>query len=501
MELSDTQTLIEFISIDQALIQRQPPECQRLLQITLAFAQQLLDHARELQATNRTLTETIGNLQKELQELKEARKTPRNSSIPPSTEHPHAKPKSARLPSGKPTGGQAGHPRHVRTLIPPSECDATVDLPAPETCRRCGAPLGQHDCLLDPLRHQVWDMPEIKPIVIEYRRQRLLCNKCNTTTASPLPENVSSSTAGPQLLATTAIFLSRLRGSRRLTAEALSSVFNIPAGASWIIKQQQEITSLLRPIYDELVAALPRLSHVNADETPYKEGSLKSWLWTVRSEKFTVFALCPSRQDDHIQALLGADFAGTVTCDRAKMYLGFHLIQWCWAHLRRDFVAISEASPSVRDLGQELVDLTDELFSHWHLFRGGTLTRSDLQTELADLRCRVESALHRGVATEHPLTAGRCRSLLARPEALWVFASQEGVEPTNNAAERAIRPLVILRRLTYGTQSPSGSRFVETLQTIVETCRQQGRDAIKFITEAIQQARLHQPLPSLLPAP
>ena len=134
------------------------------------------------------------------------------------------------------------------------------------------------------------------------------------------------------MLSTTGMLLSRLRGSRRLTAEALAWFFGIPATASWVVKLKTEITSLLRPIYDELVAALPRLLWINADETLYNEGQLKSWLWALRNKHFTVFALCPNRNDDHIQSLFGADFTGTVMCDRVKMYLGFETIQWCWAH-------------------------------------------------------------------------------------------------------------------------------------------------------------------------
>ena len=172
-----------------------------------------------------------------------------------------------------------------------------------------------------------------------------------------------------------------------------------------------------------------------------------------------------------------------------------------WAHLRRDSVALSDTDPSINNIGQELVDLTDELFHYWRLFRGGTLTRGGLQESITDLRVRLEDALDRGTSSEHSLIAGRCRSILTRPAALWAFASTEGVEPTNNAAERAIRPLVILRKLTYGTQSAAGSRFVETLHTILEACRQQGRNALEFITDAITKARRQAPLPSLLPNP
>lgn len=96
-------------------------------------------------------------------------------------------------------------------------------------------------------------------------RKRLLCEKCNETTTGLLPADVPTSTAGPKLLAITAMLLSRYRGSSRLTAEALCSIFGIPASASWGVELQTEITSLLRQIYDEPVAALPRLQWVNTD--------------------------------------------------------------------------------------------------------------------------------------------------------------------------------------------------------------------------------------------
>ena len=278
-----------YLTLDKELIERQPPETRHLLLVVMAFVQQLLARIDELLQTIATRDQTIVVQQAEIQKLKQARKTPRNSSVPPSTEHPHAKPKSSRLPTGKARGGQPGHPKHARELLPIDQCDEVVEL-VPEVCRRCGAPLDQHQCQFDPLRHQVWEIPEFKPVVIEYSRKRLLCEKCQETTAGTLPADVPTSTAGPKLLATTAMLLSRYRGSRQLTAEALESFFGIPASASWVVNMQTEITSLLRPIDDELVAALPSLGWVNADESPDKECDLKSWLWAVRSEHFTVFA-------------------------------------------------------------------------------------------------------------------------------------------------------------------------------------------------------------------
>ncbi len=121
----------------------------------MAFVQQLLATMEELRQTIATLNQTILTLQAEILTLKQGRKTPRNSSVPPSTEHPHAKPKSSRQPTGKAPGGQLGHPRHARELIPAEHCHEVVKL-VPEVCRRCGARLDQHQCELDPLRHQAW---------------------------------------------------------------------------------------------------------------------------------------------------------------------------------------------------------------------------------------------------------------------------------------------------------------------------------------------------------
>lgn len=144
-----------------------------------------------------------------------------------------------------------------------------------------------------------------------------------------------------------------------------------------------------------------------------------------------------------------------------------------------------------------MVDLTDELFDHWRNFRAGLLSRPALKSAIANLRVRVENALQRGTHSSQSPTASRCGSELTHPGALWVFAAHEGVEPTKNAATPrgypSIRPPLILRRLTYGTQSATGSRFVETLPTINETCRQQGRNVIDFLIQAIEQARFGQP--------
>jgi transposase len=145
-------------------------------------------------------------------ELAEARRTPRNSSRPPSSEHPHARPPAKRPASGKRRGGQSGHAKHERALIPTGQCAEVVAL-HPEACRRCDAPLAGDDP--EPLRHQFWEVPPIRPIVVEYRRHRRTCPGCGATTCAPLPAGVPAGTAGPRLTALAALLMGACRQQGR----------------------------------------------------------------------------------------------------------------------------------------------------------------------------------------------------------------------------------------------------------------------------------------------
>jgi transposase len=158
-------------------------------------------------------------------ELAAAKKTPRNSSRPPSTEHPHAKPAPQRQSSGKKPGGQPGHPKHERALIPTEQCQAVVPC-KPEACRRCGEALAGSDP--QPLRHQVWELPVIQPSVTEYQLHRLICPCCQESTCAELPAGVPYSQAGPRLVALTALLMGCFRQSKRRVTLFLESVLEQP---------------------------------------------------------------------------------------------------------------------------------------------------------------------------------------------------------------------------------------------------------------------------------
>jgi len=231
--------------ITEDVIARQPPEAQAIIHALLA---------------------KIVKLETELEYLRRQvkGKTPQNSSLPPSTQHPHAKPKSRKRKSKKKRGGQPGHKKHERPLIPTDECD-DVQRVKPTECRRCGERLSGSDP--EPLRHQVWELPKIKPHVTEYQRHRLACPGCGETTCASLPEGVPPGQSGPRLMAFTALLMAYYRQSKRRTAEFLTTLLGQPCCAALTVKMQTQVTAAARPAYEELAASLPTQGHVNADET------------------------------------------------------------------------------------------------------------------------------------------------------------------------------------------------------------------------------------------
>ncbi|MGH9695182.1 MAG: IS66 family transposase, partial [Bryobacteraceae bacterium] len=413
------------------------------------------------------------------------------------TQHPHAKLPPQKSKSKKRRGGQPGHPKHERPLIPPDQCDEVETL-KPTECRRCGAGLCGNDS--QPRRHQVWELPPIEPHVTEYQRHRLTCPGCGETTCGELPPGVSTSTAGPRLVALVALLSSSYRQSKRRTALFLEQILGQPCSPGWVVKLQQQATAAVRGAYNELTAALPQEPVVGMDETPTKEAGVKAWLWTAVAREFTVFAVRPSREGTAVSEWLGDEFAGVVTCDRAKMYWQVERLQWCWAHLKLDFqTLVDSGNAQAQRLGYDLRCGARRLFAHWADYRAGTISRAALVRRMGPVRRRVEQLLLRGSQSGNRLFQGMCRELSQYRQRLWVFLRHPGVEPTNNISERALRHAVIWRKLSFGTQSAAGSRFVETMLTVIESCRQQRRNLFAYLVEALQARCARKTPPSLLP--
>jgi len=258
----------------EEIIARQPPEAQAII--------------RALLAENAELKARIEALERQAKS-----KTPQNSSLPPSSQHPHARPQPPKRKSKRRRGGQPGHKKHERALIPSKECNSVQPL-KPTECRRCGTRLSGSDP--QPLRHQVWELPDIKPEVTEYQRHRLVCPHCGETTCAELPTGVPQGQSGPRLMALTAMLMAFYRQSKRRTADFLGALLGQPCCSALTVKIQNQVTDALRPSYEEAATRLPMQEHLNIDETASKEADRKAWLWTFVARRFTVFAMRPTRE-------------------------------------------------------------------------------------------------------------------------------------------------------------------------------------------------------------
>jgi transposase len=493
--------------ITEEVIARQTPEAQTLIRALLSVIEKQQLRIVELERRNAELEARVAKLERRNEELEaEVRrlrgdKTSRNSSLPPSQEHPHHKSTPPRPKSTKKRGGQPGHPKFERALIPTDQCKEVIAC-KPTKCRGCGHKLGGNDP--QPLRHQVEELPEIRLDVTEYQRHRLTCPDCGISTCGVLPKGVPENTAGPRLTAFVTLLMGCFRQSKSRVTLFLQTFLNRPCSPGWIVKLQKLATQAMRPAYEELAKALPTQMHLGADESPTKEAQSAAWTWTFVATTFTLFAVRLSRGAVVLRELLTENYRGTLNCDRAKSYWKHGTLQWCWAHLKRHFQSwIDQKNDGqVKRLGQELMRETRELFRLWHRVRDGTLTRRGFKNLIAPVRKNVDGLLLRGMFSGNRKLRGSCEELYRHRAWLWTFVDHVGVEPTNNASERALRHGVIWRKLSFGTQSESGSRFVESILTVLATCQQQGRDCFRYLTDCLA-AHLHQSNgPSLLaPSP
>ena len=215
----------------------------------------------------------------------------------------------------------------------------------------------------------------------------------------------------------------------------------------------------------------------------------------------TVFVVRLSRGAKVAQELLGERFCGMLVTDRWSAYM-WYPTRWrqvCWAHLLRDFEAMIERGGRSQEIGEGLREQARQMFHAWHRVRDGSLTHAQFRVAMRPIRRAVARWLKAGQTCGVAKTEGVCREVLKVYDALWTFGRVEGVEPTNNAAERAIRPGVLWRKGSFGTQHAQGSRFVEVRMTVVATLKQQHRNILAYMTEACQATYTGMPAPSLLP--
>jgi transposase len=296
-----------------------------------------------------------------------------------------------------------------------------------------------------------------------------------------------------------------LRLSKRKTAQVMEDLFDAPLSTGSVVSLQLSTSEAVHEAVEEARLYVKQQEGAkHLDETGWKQGQARAWLWVALSGLVAVFAVRLSRGSKVAKELLGPFVRGTVVSDRYSSYnwIGLWRRQLCWAHILRDFKAAAERDGPGKPLAEALVKASRSMLHQWKRVREGQIERSTFQTYYAvRARAAIHALLVQGQdCTEDKKLRALCRWLLRRESAMWTFARLEGVEPTNNAAELALRHAVLWRKQCYGTQSTEGSLFVERMLTVVTTLRLQKRHVLDYLTAACQAALLGLPVPSLLPA-
>jgi transposase len=425
-----------------------------------------------------------------------------NSHKPPSSDPPWARKPSPKKPTGKKPGGQAGHQGHHRRRLPPERVDRYVDY-IPSYCRHCEAALPRRPDPADPPSswHQVAELPEIAAVVTEHRGHARTCGRCGELTRAPIPRDVRGHVIGPRLAAAMSYLAGRCHDGRRTVAEVVEDLFGVPLSLGSVSNYESQTADALADAHRRALAAVRSAAVKHVDETGWKRAGKRRWLWAAATRAAACFAVQAKRSWGAACDLLGRRGGqGVITSDRHHAYspLGVRRRQVCWAHLKRDFVKWQEKGDQTRLLGDDGVGVCRELFGRWRDFRERELDRAALRRSLRPLRKRLKRVLEWGKGCGDPKAANFCRNLLKLGPALWTFARVEGVEPTNNPAERALRPAVLWRKNSFGCHGEGGCRFAERMLTAVQTLRLQGRNVLGFLCDTLTAHRQGLSLPTLV---
>ena len=455
----------------------------------------------ELEAQLRAALARIAELEAKLGEL-EAKLglSSRNSNKPPSSDGPgvvrRQKPATGRKP-----GGQKGHKGSRRELLPPEQVDSLVPV-QPQACGRCRGALVKKEEGPAPWRHQVVEVPPLKPHVTEYQQHFGWCEGCECFTQAPLPEGVPKGAFGPRLMALVALLAGQYRLSKRLVQQLLSDVLGVEVALGSISKLEAQVSQALAAAVEQAREHVREQDRAHLDETGWVQARQKAWLWVAVTGWVSVFRIATSRGSLVARELLGEKWVGFLVTDRWSAYnwVDPGLRQLCWSHLLRDFQSFIDRGGAGRPLGEALLTQAYQMFGWWHEVKEGKLERALFERRMRGVEAEVVRLLEEAGGCSSQKTAGMAREILKLKGALFTFVGVPGLEPTNNAAERALRPAVLWRKGSWGTHSPEGSRFVERMLTVVATLQQQNRHVLEFLTHSCEGWLRGEPGPSLLPS-
>jgi transposase len=451
-----------------------------------------------LQARVATLQGIVRQLQEELARL---RKDSSTSSKPPSSDLV----KPPRLPpppeqAQRSIGGQPGHPRHQRPLLPPAQLNGGAHTHRLDGCPTCGHAL---QAVATPARVvQQIEVLQLPLSIAEHRALPGWCPHCHKLHYAPLPAVVAQGgLAGPRLTALIAYLKGACHASYSTVRKFLRDVAGVSISRGQLAKIIAKVSQALDGPYQELLDRLPAEARLNADETGHRDGGDRWWTWCFRAGLYTLFKIDPTRSGDVLLEVLGDEFNGVLGCDYFSAYRRYMrecnaVVQFCLAHLIRD-VKFLTTLPDGRDraYGERLREALRALFAVIH--RRGELGPRVFQRQLEAAR---DAVWWRATTDVPPTPHGQnmAERFAKHGEAYFEFVTTPGVEPTNNLAEQAIRFVVIDRHVTQGTRGETGRRWCERIWTVIATCAQQGRSVFEYLSGAVAAFFQQTAVPSLL---
>ena len=433
------------------------------------------------------------------------------SSEPPSSDGlaGRQRERGRRMKSRRKPGGQLGHPGHCRPLVPLNRVNQRVDV-FPDACRHChhALPARGRAVTGEPRRHQVTELPPIEAHITEYQCPSVVCPACGKTTQAPLPEDVAGQ-FGPQLTALIAYLTVVCRVPRRLVQALLEGALQIPISLGSTQATWEEASGAVAAPCQELEQALRDESVLNSDEPGSRTNGDKRYLWALVASTYVVYRMATSRGAEVLTALLGKVFAGVLCSDRLATYTSYHKghLQFCWAHFKRNLLSAQDLAktPHAQQCCREALRLEKRLFRLWGRFRGdptvrgGPLTRQQLVKKAIPVQQKFFALAEHSLDSADDKVRALATALFTQHENFFVFVHHDGVEPTNNRADRALRTAVQWRKITFGNRSEAGELAVARLLTVTRTCQMQQLNALVYLTAAIRCHRRRQAVASLLP--
>lgn len=475
----------QSIAIEEELLQKQAKTIAKLR------------HANErLHQENAELLRQLAEVKKRCAELEEKLNTNSSNSSKPPSQDPYRRRKSKRKPSSRKRGAQPGHQAHHRELVPPDKVAEFHDV-LPEKCPRCAGTSFENGSVKIVPR-QVIELPEITPYILQYNIHSCTCLNCQSTVTADIPKEALKG-FGPRLMGFATVATGELGLSKRKVAKLLAYL-DIRICVGSIANIHRLASDILARPYEEIRERMVQQTAINMDETSWYRAGKRKWLWLATCKECTLFRIDPFRNREASHRLLGEIFRGTLTTDRYAVY-NEHKgpRQNCWSHLDRDFEKISHRSHPDHTLGKRLEEEADEVFRLWRAFKAGLISRHELRcyTE-ALIQPVIKALLFLGEIGGECTSKSKntCRNLLNNFDHLWTYLHDDGVEPTNNEAERQLRPAVIWRKISYGSQSDWGEHFVERILSVIETVKKQARDTYSYMATCFGAYSRDGPIPS-----